>query len=114
MISNNTTGDVVIIATPDEKLLYHIIDTINFTANNISQNASDDVVQATSNSDKTSDEANSDKTTNGDEYSEGYIAENDQDFDYDGDGVGDGSAYHSHEYYVQRGQTEPTIPLSTD
>jgi len=113
LISNNTTGDVVIVATPDEKVLYHIIDTINFTANevNISQNTSDNAVQdagdKTSSVSKNSTEKTSTKSA---EYEEGYIAENDQDIDYDGDGVGDGSAYHSHEYYVEHGQTKP-VPL---
>lgn len=113
LISNNTTGDVIIVATPDEKVLYHIIDTVNFTANNanISQNNSDDAVQDTAYKSSTVSKNSTEKTsTDSAEYHEGYIAENDRDIDYDGDGVGDGSAYHSHEYYVEHGQTEP-IPL---
>lgn len=108
LISNNTTGDVVIIASPNEEILYHVIDTINFTANNVTDDESDEVVEASGGSVETKD--TSAETADESEYEEGYIAENDHDFDYDGDGVGDGSAYHSHEYYVERGQTEP-IPL---
>lgn len=110
LISNNTTGDVVIVATSNEEVLYHIIDTINFTANNanIAQNTSDDAVQDTGGKTSSVSKNSTEKTSSESaEYKEGYIAENDQDFDYDGDGVGDGSAYHSHEYYVEHGQTEP-------
>ena len=113
LISNNTTGDVIIVATPDEQLLYHIIDTVNFTDinQNISQNTSDDSVQDISDKTNTVSKTANEKTSaESAGYEEGYIAENDQDIDYDGDGVGDGSAYHSHEYYVEHGQTEP-VPL---
>ena len=115
LISNNTTGDVVIIMSPDEDILYHVIDSVNFTVDNnvnISKNATDDVASETTvteNSNAASETTNK-KTDDESIYEEGYIAENDQDFDYDGDGVGDGSAYHSHEYYVEHGQTEPVTP----
>lgn len=112
LISNNTTGDVIIIATPNEEILYHIIDTVNFTTNNnITQNSTDDAVQATVDTTNSATEKINEKNTDDSaEYEEGYIAENDVDIDYDGDGVGDGSAYHSHEYYVDKGQTDP-VPL---
>ena len=116
LISNNTTGDVIIVASPNEEILYHVIDNVNFTLNNtnITKNATADVesetTQESSETADTSSETTNEKTNEQPEYFEGYIAENDQDIDYDGDGVGDGSAYHSHEYYVERGQTEP-VPL---
>lgn len=117
LISNNTTGDVVMVFSSSEEILYHVIDSVNFTVannSNISNDATDDVSgETTDNGIETMDsvsESASEKTTDQPEYQEGYIAENDQDFDYDGDGVGDGSAYHSHEYYVEHGQTEPTTP----
>ena len=114
LISNNTTGDVIIVATSNEELLYHILDTISFNINN---NTDMNNNTTTSNADKNTEEpvkTTNDKATDESDYYEGYIAENDQDFDYDGDGVGDGSAYHSHEYYVEQGQTEPVIPGGED
>ena len=112
LISNNTTGDVIFIVTNSEEILYHIIDNINFTSNNNNSDTADEVIKATSdNTNDVVDTAN-EEPTDEPEYTEGYIAENDQDFDYDGDGVGDGSAYHSHEYYVEHGQTEPVKPNS--
>ncbi len=111
LITNNTTGDVVFVVSQNEEILYHAIDSINFTAGNntnITKNTTDvktsgSAVKTNSTSSKSTNEKKIDEGA----YAEGYIAENDQDFDYDGDGVGDGSAYHSHEYYVERGQTEP-------
>lgn len=129
LITNNTTGDVIVVASQNEAILYHVIDSVNFTIQNntnISKNTTNATVKTTEGVAKTTEgTANSkettaknkdtnskntkDKTDEG-AYAEGYIAENDQDFDYNGDGVGDGSAYHSHEYYVENGQTEP-VPL---
>lgn len=117
LISNNTTGDVLIVATSNEEVLYHIIDTVNFTNNNtnVNQSAAEDNAEASvDNADAVSKTTNEKTSDDSSKYKEGYIAENDQDFDYDGDGVGDGSAYHSHEYYVEHGQTEPATSTVKD
>ena len=110
--TNNTTGDVVFVASQNEEILYHAIDSINFTAGNntnITKNTTDAKTTESTTQSKNTSTKSTDEKKKIDEgaYAEGYIAENDQDFDYDGDGVGDGSAYHSHEYYVERGQTKP-------
>lgn len=112
LITNNTTGDVILVASQNEEILYHVIDSVNFTMDttNLNSNTTNSVKTTEGNTKDVTSKNTNKKTIDDNGYTEGYIAENDQDFDYDGDGVGDGSAYHSHEYYVERGQTEP-VPL---
>lgn len=62
VISNNTTGDVVFVASQNEEILYHVIDSVNFTINN-NTNISENATAKTTNSVEKKDNQSSSSST---------------------------------------------------